>query len=79
MQSCEKYGLKHAFYYSVHENWYMDIGNYRSPTPEAQAIYNKLVEQQMRELFDPKSKYSNPFLIWFDAGIIPGVSPNIAI
>ncbi|XP_067053101.1 uncharacterized protein [Acropora muricata] len=77
MQSCEKYGLKHAFYYSVHENWYMDIGNYRSPTPEAQAIYNKLVEQQMRELFDPKSKYSNPFLIWFDAGIIPGVSPNI--
>lgn len=77
MQSCEKYGLKHAFYYSVHENWYMDIGNYKAPTPKAQAIYNELVEQQMRELFDPKSKYANPFLIWFDAGIIPGVSPNV--
>lgn len=77
MQSCKKYGLKHAFYYSVHENWFMDIANYRAPSPEAQEIYNNLVKLHMLELFDPKSKYANPFLIWFDAGIIPGVSPNI--
>jgi len=77
MQSCEKYGIKHAFYYSVHENWYMDVNNYRAPTPEAQAMYNHVVEQHMRELLDPKSKYSNPFLFWFDAGIVPGVSPNV--
>ena len=55
----------------------MDIANYRAPSPEAQEIYNNLVKLHMLELFDPNSKYANPFLIWFDAGIIPGVSPNI--
>jgi len=77
IKSCEKYGIKHAFYYNVNQNWYMDVIKYRAPTPEAQAIYNHIVEQHMRELLDPNSKYSNPFLVWFDGGIDPGVSPNI--
>ena len=77
MQSCAKYNIEHAFYYSVHANWYMDVNNYRAPNATAQAIYNSLVVQQFYELFSPKSKYANPFLFWFDSGILPGVSPNI--
>lgn len=77
VQSCAKYDIKHAFYYSVNKNWYMNVDHHRAPNPVAQAGYNRIVEEQMRELLNPNSKYANPFLFWFDAGIVPGVSPNI--
>lgn len=77
MQSCAKYGIKHAFYYSVNKNWYMRVDKHRAPSKAAQAIYNRIVEQQMQELLHQSSKYTNPFLLWFDAGFIPGVSPNV--
>ena len=35
VQSCKKFGIKHGFFYSVHENWYMDIDNFTAPNPEA--------------------------------------------
>ena len=77
VQSCAKYGIKHAFYYSVNKNWYMNVDHHRATNPAAQSIYNRIVEEQMRELLKPGSKYANPFLFWFDAGIDPGVSPNV--
>ncbi|KAJ7369614.1 hypothetical protein OS493_037564 [Desmophyllum pertusum] len=77
MQSCAKYGIEHGFYYSVHENWYMDVDNYTTHNPVTQAVYKRLVEEHMRELLSSKSKYKKPFLFWFDAGIVPGISPNV--
>ena len=77
IQSCAKYGIKHAFYYSVNKNWYMNVSNHRAPSSGAQTVYNRIVEQQIRELLNPSSKYANPFIFWFDAGIVSGVSPNV--
>lgn len=77
IQSCAKYGIKHAFYYSVNKNWYMNVSNHRAPSPGAQTVYNRIIEQQIRELLNPSSKYANPFLFWFDAGIVSGISPNV--
>ncbi|CAH3017747.1 unnamed protein product [Porites evermanni] len=77
IQSCAKYGIKHAFYYSVNKNWYMNVSNHRAPSPGAQTVYNRIVEQQIRELLNPSSKYASPFLFWFDAGIVSGISPNV--
>ncbi|KAJ7369612.1 hypothetical protein OS493_037562 [Desmophyllum pertusum] len=77
MQSCANTALSHGFYYSVHENWYMDVDNYKTHNPVTQAVYRRLVEEHLRELLSPKSKYKKPFLFWFDAGIVPGISPNV--
>ena len=77
VQSCAKFGIKHAFYYSVNKNWYMDVDHHMATDSAAQAKYNHIVEEQMRELLNPCSNYRNPFLVWFDAGVVPNVSPNV--
>ena len=77
IKSCHKYGLEYGFFYSVHRNWYMGVENYATKDPKKQDEFNHLIEAQMRELFGSESPYKDPFYIWFDAGIVPGVSPNI--
>ena len=77
MMSSKKYGLDYGFFYSVHNNWYMGVDNYTTGNPLTQERYKKVVEEQMRELFNVNSPYKDPFYIWFDAGIVPGVSPNV--
>ena len=77
MKSCVKNNIKYGFYFSVHENWFMGVNNYTTIDPTTEEIYKRLVEQQMIELFNPDSKYRDPFYIWFDAGIVKGVSPNV--
>lgn len=77
MMSSKKYGLDYGFFYSVHNNWYMGVDNYTTGDASTQERYRKVVEEQMRELFNANSPYKDPFYIWFDAGIVPGVSPNV--
>ena len=77
IKSCRKYGLEYGYFYSVHNNWYMGVDNYTTGVPATQEYYKKVVEEQMRELFNATSPYKDPFYIWFDAGIVPKVSPDI--
>lgn len=77
IKSSKKYGLEHGVFYSVHNNWYMGVDNYTTGHPASQERYQKIVEEQMHELFHAQSLYKDPFYIWFDAGIVPGVSPNV--
>lgn len=77
MMSSKKHGLDYGFFYSVHNNWYMGVDNYTTGNALTQERYKKVVEEQMRELFNAKSPYKDPFYIWFDAGIVPRVSPNV--
>ena len=77
MKSSKKYGLQHGFFYSVHNNWYMGVDNYATGDVVTQRRYNDIVEEQMKELFNPDSPYRDPFYIWFDAGIVPGISPDV--
>ena len=77
MKSSKKHGLEYGFFYSVHNNWYMGVDNYSTWEPSTQERYKEVVEEQMRELFNANSSYKDPFYIWFDAGIVPGVSPDV--
>ena len=77
MKSNQKYGLEYGFFYSVHNNWYMGVDNYTTGDPLSQRRFQKVVEEQMHELFHANSLYRDPFYIWFDAGIVPDVSPNV--
>ncbi|XP_068755375.1 uncharacterized protein [Montipora capricornis] len=77
MRSSRKYNLEFGVFYSVHNNWYIGVDNYTTGHRTTQDKYQKLVEEQMRELFGKDSPYKDPFYIWFDAGIVPGESPNV--
>ena len=77
INSSQKHGLEYGVFYSVHNNWYMGVDNYTTKNPETQQRYKEVVEEQMYELFGACSQYKNPFYIWFDAGIVPNVSPNV--
>lgn len=75
--SCKKYSLEYGFFYSVHNNWFMGVNDYAATPPFKQANFDRVAKDQMRELFGERSPYSNPFYIWFDAGVKPGESPDI--
>lgn len=70
IRSCEKYGIKPGLYYSSVCNAYLNVDNpglVRSGNPAEQADYNRIVEQQLAELW---GNYGKLFEIWFDGGYL---------
>jgi alpha-L-fucosidase len=69
--SCKKYGLKPGIYASTTANGYLKVdnpGKVISGDLEEQKRYNKIVQQQLTELW---TNYGQLFEIWFDGGILP--------
>lgn len=70
-ESCRKYGIKPGLYYSVTCNAFLNVdnpGTVRSGDKEEQRRYNRIVIQQLTELW---SNYGELFEIWFDGGVLP--------
>ncbi len=68
--SCRKAGIKPGIYLSTHRNVYQTVwGHYvdwgKGRGTEKQAKYNRIAEQQVKELC---SRYGKLVQIWFDAG-----------
>ena len=70
IDSCKKYGIRPALYYSTSYNWYYGIqcGKSTDGDMAKTAAYNKIVLQQLEELW---SRYGDIFEIWFDGGCLP--------
>jgi len=71
IKSCKKYGLKPGLYCSAATNAYLNVDNpgmVRTGDSEEQANYNRLVEQQLSELW---GNYGEIFYVWFDGGVLP--------
>ncbi len=69
--SCKKYGLRPGIYASAAANGYLWVdnpGKVQAGGPVDQKTYNKIVEQQLTELW---SNYGKLFEIWFDGGVQP--------
>jgi alpha-L-fucosidase len=69
--SCKKYGLKPGIYASASANGYCYVdnpGKVQPNSPFTQQAYNKIVVQQLTELW---SNYGKLFEIWFDGGVLP--------
>lgn len=69
--SCKKYGIKPGIYASTTANGYLQVdnpGKVLSGDPEEQKRYNKIVQQQLTELW---TNYGPLFEIWFDGGVLP--------
>lgn len=77
IKSCKKYGIRPGIYYSVNSSTLYEAGS--SMTDSARRAYNKIVLEQLTELW---THYGKLFEIWFDGGILPtskgGVSDQIA-
>ena len=70
IRSCAKFNIKPGFYYSSVTNAYLNVDNpgfVRSGIREEQERYNRIVEQQLTELW---SNYGKLFEIWFDGGYL---------
>jgi len=68
--SCKKFGLKAGLYYSTSCNAFCNVdspGRERSGLADAQAAYNRVVEQQVSELW---TRYGEWFELWFDGGVL---------
>lgn len=68
--SCRKYGLKPGIYASTTANGYLHVDNpglVQKSSPVTQEEYNKIVTQQLTELW---SRYGKLFEIWFDGGVL---------
>lgn len=69
--SCKKYGVKPGIYASSAANGYCYVDNpgiVQPGSPYTQAAYNKIVEQQLTELW---GNYGKLFEVWFDGGVLP--------
>ena len=69
--SCKKYDLKPGLYCSAATNAFLNVDNpgvVRTGDPVEQARYNRIVEQQLTELW---GNYGEVFYIWFDGGVLP--------
>lgn len=69
--SCNKYGIKPGIYASASANGYCYVdnpGKVQPGSPYTQEAYNKIVVQQLTELW---SNYGKLFEIWFDGGVLP--------
>jgi alpha-L-fucosidase len=68
--SCKKYGIKPGIYASTTANGYFYVDNpglVQPGAPITQETYNKIVVQQLTELW---SNYGDLFEIWFDGGVL---------
>lgn len=68
--SCKKYGIKPGIYASTTANGYLYVDNpglVQEGGPVTQAEYNRIVTQQLTELW---SNYGELFEIWFDGGVL---------
>jgi alpha-L-fucosidase len=68
--SCKKYGIKPGIYASTSVNGYFHVNNpglVQPGAPITQDAYNKMVVQQLTELW---SNYGDLFEIWFDGGVL---------
>jgi alpha-L-fucosidase len=68
--SCRKYGVKPGIYASTTANGYCWVDNpgvVQPGAPVTQEEYNRIVEQQLTELW---SNYGELFEIWFDGGVL---------
>ncbi|MDR1860273.1 MAG: alpha-L-fucosidase, partial [Bacteroidales bacterium] len=68
--SCRKYGVKPGIYASTTANGYCWVDNpgvVKPGAPVTQEEYNRIVEQQLTELW---SNYGELFEIWFDGGVL---------
>lgn len=71
--SCRRFGLRPGCYYSTSCNAFCNVDNpglERSGAAAAQVAYNRMVEQQLTELW---TRYGEWFEIWFDGGVL-GIS-----
>ena len=71
IESCRKYDIKPGIYASTTANGYLQVdnpGKVLSGNPEEQKNYNKIVQQQLTELW---LNYGPLFEIWFDGGVLP--------
>lgn len=69
--SCKKYGVKPGIYASAAANGYCYVdnpGKVQPGSPYTQEAYNKIVVQQLTELW---TNYGKLFEIWFDGGVLP--------
>lgn len=70
IKSCKKYGIKPGIYASTTANGYLHVDNpglVQKGSPVTQEEYNKIVVQQLTELW---SNYGDLFEIWFDGGVL---------
>jgi len=71
LASCKKYGLRPGIYASASANGYLWVDNPGKVIPGGpvdQETYNKIVIQQLGELW---GNYGKLFEIWFDGGVLP--------
>ena len=68
--SCQKHGLRPAFYYSVHENWYYNVSAFNLTDPKKQQAFEDMAMHQLAEIqqifVDAGADVAE---IWFDAGV----------
>lgn len=70
VESCKKYNIKPGIYASTTTNGYLHVDNpgvVQEGGPVTQEEYNKIVVQQLTELW---TNYGDLFEIWFDGGIL---------
>jgi len=78
--SCKKYNVKPGFYYSLNENYYLNVGLGKvvnTPLVPGQAkvtqdLYRKIALAQQRLLW---TRYGQLFELWFDGGDWPEICP----
>ena len=79
---CRQFGIKPGLYYSLNQNYYLNVGHgvvqktlHPGQVNVSQELYGKIVLAQMRELW---TKYGELSEIWFDGGCsVPGISDEI--
>eukprot|EP00040_Diaphanoeca_grandis_P029076 m.169306 g.169306 ORF g.169306 m.169306 type:complete len:509 (-) comp31560_c7_seq1:37-1563(-) len=74
--SCNKFGLKLGFFYSVHFNWYLGVDGYKvghpplGPKTYTQQEYLQIAQAQLKEIIDMFGD-EGPLEVWFDGGTGP--------
>eukprot|EP01052_Picozoa_sp_SAG31_P027659 SAG31_NODE_2604_length_5397_cov_18.535296_2_plen_234_part_00 len=68
--SCLKHGVRPAFYYSVHENWYYNVSAFNLTDPAKQQAFEDMAMHQLAEITQIfAAAGADVAQIWFDAGV----------